>query len=250
MSVIHFIGGEKGGVGKSVFARLLSQYLIDHDRKFVALDADQSHPTLTRYYADYTEPIHLDVFESADAIMESAIEEDRHVLIDLPAQSQRFLDRWIDEGGVLEISEESDVRLVYWYIVDDGRDSANLLGAFLDKYQSGFHCVVVKNLGRGQAFHDIDALPHFAGDNGPAPRVTTLPALHPQTMRKIDKLTLSFWAAAHLKSDPTGERLGLMERQRARVWLKKANAMIDGVMSGNCLNTPSDSIVRPFSLIR
>lgn len=29
MSMIHFVGGEKGGVGKSVLARLLSQYFLD-----------------------------------------------------------------------------------------------------------------------------------------------------------------------------------------------------------------------------
>jgi len=29
MSKVHFVGGEKGGVGKSVVARLLCQYCID-----------------------------------------------------------------------------------------------------------------------------------------------------------------------------------------------------------------------------
>ncbi len=29
MNKIHLIGGEKGGVGKSVVARVLAQYLID-----------------------------------------------------------------------------------------------------------------------------------------------------------------------------------------------------------------------------
>ena len=31
MSRVHFIGGEKGGVGKSVVSRVLSQYFIDHE---------------------------------------------------------------------------------------------------------------------------------------------------------------------------------------------------------------------------
>jgi cellulose biosynthesis protein BcsQ len=30
MTNIHLIGGEKGGVGKSVVARLLAQYFIDN----------------------------------------------------------------------------------------------------------------------------------------------------------------------------------------------------------------------------
>ena len=75
MSMIHFIGGEKGGVGKSVFARLLSQYFIDNAIPYYGLDADRSHPSLTRYYKAFTEPIDLDHFESTDKIMELALEE-------------------------------------------------------------------------------------------------------------------------------------------------------------------------------
>ena len=50
MSTIHFIGGEKGGVGKSVFARLLSQYFIDNNLPYIGIDADRSHATLTRSF--------------------------------------------------------------------------------------------------------------------------------------------------------------------------------------------------------
>ena len=46
MSSIHFIGGEKGGVGKSLFARVLAQYLIDHELPLAAFDSDQSHLSL------------------------------------------------------------------------------------------------------------------------------------------------------------------------------------------------------------
>ena len=43
MSTIHFVGGEKGGVGKSVVARLLAQYMIDHNLPFIGFDTDKSH---------------------------------------------------------------------------------------------------------------------------------------------------------------------------------------------------------------
>ena len=56
MSTIHFIGGEKGGVGKSVVARLCAQYCIDREIPFVAADADGSHGALLRFYSDYTQP--------------------------------------------------------------------------------------------------------------------------------------------------------------------------------------------------
>jgi MinD-like ATPase involved in chromosome partitioning or flagellar assembly len=91
MSTIHFVGGEKGGVGKSVVSRLLSQYCLDNKMMYAGLDADQSHSTLSRFYPEYTQAIDLDHFESADRIMELAIEQDVQVVVDLPAQSERFL---------------------------------------------------------------------------------------------------------------------------------------------------------------
>ena len=89
MSTIHFIGGEKGGVGKSVVARLCAQYFIDRALPFLALDADGSHGALLRHYADYTHPVDLERSESVDEIITLATETDRRVLVDLPSQSDR-----------------------------------------------------------------------------------------------------------------------------------------------------------------
>ena len=90
MSTIHFIGGEKGGVGKSVVSRLCAQYCIDRAIPFAAADADGSHGALMRFYADYARPIDLTDFASADQILELATEQERRVLVDLPAQSDRW----------------------------------------------------------------------------------------------------------------------------------------------------------------
>ena len=101
MSTIHFIGGEKGGVGKSVVSRLVAQYCIDHAFPFVALDADGSHGSLSRYYAEYSRPVDLAKSTSADEIFELATETDRRVIVDLPAQSDRLLAGWLAEAGIL-----------------------------------------------------------------------------------------------------------------------------------------------------
>ena len=50
MSELHLIGGEKGGVGKSVVARLLAQYWLDSSKPFVGFDTDRSHGALLRHY--------------------------------------------------------------------------------------------------------------------------------------------------------------------------------------------------------
>ncbi|WP_417221966.1 mobilization protein MobD [Amphritea sp.] len=244
MSTIHFVGGEKGGVGKSVLSRLLSQYFLDKSQPYVGLDADQSHPTLSRYYLDYTRTINLDHFESIDQIMELALEDDCNVLIDLPAQSERFLDRWIEENGVIDMCQEMGIKLVYWYAVDSGPDSVNLLENFLNKYSHQLDVIVAKNQGRGTDFSNIEALSQLQQsylsptnstdfDNGVQSQPIQqfyIPALHTPTMQKIEKLGLSFWAAANLK-DNEQPHLGLMERQRSRVWVNKIQQTLDNLIS-------------------
>jgi cellulose biosynthesis protein BcsQ len=59
-SVIHFIGGEKGGVGKSLVARLLAQQFIDNNMPFAGFDTDRSHGALLRFYGDYAQPAWVD----------------------------------------------------------------------------------------------------------------------------------------------------------------------------------------------
>lgn len=234
MSHIHFVGGEKGGVGKSVFSRLLSQYFLDRSITYSALDADQSHASLTRHYEDYTQPLNLDEFESIDQVVEIALEDNHQVLIDLPAQSQRFLDRWMDESDVLEVCEEAGIGMTFWYLVDDGRDSVQLLSNFLTNYGDQLDCVIVKNKGRGDDFTAVESLAISTGNAGNKLLQIEFPALHPATMRKIDKLNFSFWAASNIKEGE--DHLSLMQRQRTKVWMKKAYAAFDEILIGSVPN--------------
>ena len=57
MTRVHFIGGEKGGVGKSVVSRVLSQYFIDRQIPFLGFDTDRSHGSLLRFYAGFASPV-------------------------------------------------------------------------------------------------------------------------------------------------------------------------------------------------
>ena len=109
MSTVHLVGGEKGGVGKSVVARLLSQLFIDRGLAFAALDADQSHGALRRSYAEFTQSVDLERLESADQILDRALGAERRVVVDLPAQSHRALRRWIDATDLLTYAREMGV---------------------------------------------------------------------------------------------------------------------------------------------
>lgn len=222
MSNIHFVGGEKGGVGKSVFARLLAQYHIDRELPFCAFDTDRSHGALLRFYGDYTVPVSLDAFESADLVVETALEQPRDVIVDLAAQTTTPLFRWIDDNDLISLAADEGIGLVFWQMMDDGADSIALLRGMLERRDGREHLVAVRNFGRGGDFNRFDSSPELADAEQAGVLLMDLPALHQATMRKVDHQAASFWAAANNR-----EEMGLMERQRVKVWLRKAYASLD-----------------------
>jgi hypothetical protein len=225
MSEIHFVGGEKGGVGKSVFARLLCQYCIDKSQPFAAIDADISHGALLRYYSDYAQAVDLEVFESADQIMDRALGAERRVLVDLPAQSSRLLQRWFSSGAVLDFAREMGVKLYFWHVSDGGFDSINELQRNLSELGDSLQLIVVKNLGRSADFSQFDESEVVKQMYINGGRVIELPALHATTMYKIDRKGSSFWSAAH--SDDGEYSLLPKERQRTRLWLTQAYGQVE-----------------------
>jgi len=229
MSRIHFVGGEKGGVGKSVLARLLAQYYIDRKLPFRAFDGDLSHGALVRYYSEFSSQVDISRFESADQIAETAAESGHDVIVDLAAQAARALDRWMGETGLAELGAELGIDITLWHVMDDGTDSVRLLGEVLGTYGERPDYVLVRNLGRGSDFSLFEGSEEKARALALGAQVMDLPSLHAPTMRKIDRTGASLWAAANNKNPKVGPALGLLERQRVRVWLNKAYGELDRV---------------------
>ena len=222
MTKLHFIGGEKGGVGKSVVARLLAQYFIDAPMPFLGFDTDKSHGSLLRFYADYASPVVVDQYESLDRIVEAAVENPlRRILVDLAAQTHEFLVRWIEESGLLEASAELDLQLTYWHVMDSGRDSVDLLRRLLDRFGSRIGLVVVLNEVRGDNFEIFEQSGERARAESLGAKSISIRHLPDTTMQKLDARSTSFWAAAH-GADKAATGIGLMERQRIKVWLGRA----------------------------
>lgn len=227
MNEIHLIGGEKGGVGKSVVARVLAQYLIDRHIPFLGFDTDRSHGSLLRFYPEHTSPVAVDSYESLDAIVEAAAAQpDKRVLVDLAAQSHAPLAKWMDESGVLEMADELLISFCYWHVLDAGQDSVDLLKQLLDRFGERLNYVLVLNQLRGDQFGILDAsgqreraLAHYA-------QIITLKRLPEGLMNQIDADSASFWAAQQ-KSVTEAKGLGLLERQRVKHWLRGAYEQID-----------------------
>ena len=229
MSSLNFIGGEKGGVGKSVVARVLSQYFIDKNALFTGFDSDRSHTSFMRFYEDFASPVVVDSFESLDLIA-AALEKSfsgttQSVIVDLAAQTALPLARWVKDSDVLAVMADMGVAVNFWHVADAGKDSVDLLDKLIDTFGAGPNYVIVKNLGRGSDFSQLEHSPALAKALQLGARVVSLGLLQEASMRKIDRQNASFWSALN---HPTGaDALGLLERQRVKNWLKKTYETFD-----------------------
>lgn len=222
MSYIHFIGGEKGGVGKSLVARVLAQYFVDRSIPFTGFDTDKSHGALLRFYADFAAPAVLDRHDSLDPIIELALEDpQRRILVDLAAQTQQSLGKWLDDAEVIELAQEHGLTLTWWHVMDAGRDSVDLLRQWLDQFGGRIKLVIVLNEVRGDRFEILEASGELARAKALGASVISLRRLPDTTMQKIDQHGVSFWAAVN-HADRAASGLGLLERQRVKVWLNRA----------------------------
>lgn len=226
MTNIHLIGGEKGGVGKSLVSRLLAQYLIDNTIPFLGFDSDRSHGALLRFYAGYASPVLIDSYESLDAIVEAAAAvPDRRILVDLAAQTQERLTQWMEESQLLEVASELSLNIRYWHVMDAGKDSVDLLKRLLDRHGNRLNYVIVLNEVRGDDFRILDMSGEKERALALGAVIVNIKRLHEVSMIKIDASSASFWAVAN-KSDADTSGLGLLERQRVKSWLKHSFAQI------------------------
>ena len=229
MAHIHFIGGEKGGVGKSLTARLLAQYMIDREIAFLGFDTDRSHGALMRFYSGYASAVVMDHYEALDVIVEAASEQpERRILVDLAAQTHEPLVKWIDDAGVLNMADEMGMTIHYWHVMDSGKDSVDLLGKLLDRFGTGLKYVLVRNQIRGNDFAVLEqsGLQQRALEMGA--KIVSIRRLHEGVMQKIDAGSSSFWKAKNA-NEPSGGGLGLMDRQRVKMWLRDVYREIDDV---------------------
>ena len=226
MANIHLIGGEKGGVGKSLMARVLAQYMIDREIPFLGFDTDRSHGALMRFYSGYASPVVVDRYEALDAIVEAAVEQpERSVLVDLAAQTHDPLVKWMDDAGVLNLADEMGLSICYWHVMDSGKDSVDLLRKLLDRFGTGLRYTLVRNQIRGNDFSVLELSGEQARAQGLGAKIVSIKRLHDGVINKIDAASSSFWNAKN--PDGNAASLGLMDRQRVKMWLRDLYREID-----------------------
>lgn len=229
MSELIFVGGEKGGVGKSMCAKTLCQFHFDRGIPFTLVELDRSNPDCIRCYKDGSAKLGIlsegEKYEDAGNILFNAALEQR-TIANLPAQVLPALKQWIANNSIFELAEEAGVGLYHLHVSDAGFDSLSLFVRYVKTFDTQLHHVFVKNLGRADDWsplsedtelqtliseHQIPVieLPKFVGN---------------RDRNLLDQLSLSFGKGREY------EGFDVISRQRIKTYLKNAYKAFDQLL--------------------
>jgi hypothetical protein len=173
------VTGDKGGVGKSTFARALVQAYLDTHQDFVAFDADMSNPQIKRFYESDCTVFPLDIFTRGEAdlflenlktLIEPIKNKEGEIqspgkslfLLELPPQSMKMFREFACEMNFFEIADKNlDLRVTMATVISRTRDSVNQLLHLYDFCKGEVDYVIVKNLffGKLDGFERYDTSP-------------------------------------------------------------------------------------------
>lgn len=227
MSSIHFVGGEKGGVGKSFFAKTLVQWHLDNNVPLLVYEGDRSNPDVMRCYkstitckaAIYSEGERYE--DKANDVYNSAIK--KRVVVNLPAQVMKPVSDWIFNNELFEIAQEDGVKFYQWFVSDGGYDSINLFKKTLSTFSDGMTHLFVQNYGRTDdwsGIEDDEELQEMMENYNVM--VLGFPKLIGAADRnRIDRESLTFGTAREWK------KFGSISRQRVKRFLREAYEEIE-----------------------
>lgn len=232
MPCLHFVGGRKGGVGKSMFASLLIAYADQNWKDFVIAECDRVNPDVARAHKGYQKRSILAYFSEderkrskADALFAEA--RTVPVIANLPAQVHEAMKGWFIQDALYEIAQGEGVTFRHWYVSNGGYDSVRLFSKTVRDLGEWVPHVFVRNWGLCDDWErskDDDAHKEFLA----TVNEFEVPVID---MPKIPYLERNFLEAHQIPFNEAvaHEGLSVVSRQRIRNALRHAFTEIEKV---------------------
>jgi hypothetical protein len=152
---IYYVGGSKGGVGKSKLAFALIDYLKERGHSVLLLETDSANPDVWKAHQPHEspslvcKPVNLDAAEGWIELVNHCEAFPGHIaVINSAARSNAGMERY---GATLkETLEELQRELVAFWIINRQLDSVELLRSFLTVFPEAL-VHVCRNLYFGEA---------------------------------------------------------------------------------------------------
>jgi hypothetical protein len=199
-SRIYWIGGSKGGVGKSMMTVVILDYLLEQGEKVLLVECDTSNPDVWKAYSNEMEGELIDLNEADGWIRLVNLcdaNRSRVVVVHTAARNNDGVSQY---GRTLETSlDELEAKLVAFWMINRQRDSLELLADFMEAMPKT-HVHVVRNgyfgdEGKFELYNRSDVRKSVEARGG---RSVTLPDLADRVADDIysQRLTLSHAAEA------------------------------------------------------
>lgn len=144
MAIIHFVDGEKGGVGKSLFTRVLVQYFCDRDLSFELIDADPKKDVfLTCGGKSIIFSEAEDHFYDADELFALALKQT--IIVNLPSNISEALNGWIERNQILKLGYKHQIKLVKWFVSTGQHESIDEVVTSLNYWKENIPHIIVRN---------------------------------------------------------------------------------------------------------
>ncbi|WP_068819136.1 hypothetical protein [Phormidesmis priestleyi] len=217
MARVHFIDGDKGGVGKTFCCRTLIQYFLDRGIDFTPIESDRYNPDVATRYADLE--FEFAIFSDderqtrADEIIEFA--KLKPVIISLPSQVGKPLNLWLDDA--IDSAAKHKIQFVRWFVSSGAYESLELLHLALKEHGANMPFVLVRNYGVGEEWDitQIDGLTELMAKL--KVREIDFPKLPLQERNLLDRNNLTLGA---VRTSDTFKSLSV-SRDRVEKFLKK-----------------------------
>jgi hypothetical protein len=226
---IHLVDGEKGGVGKSMFTRVLVEFNQKYDLLYTLIDGDFQNPDVQQRYPEYEAKVVALVedeekFFDIDIIFETAL--NMPVIVNLPARSYGIINKWIDEADLIspDFKEKSGVDICKWFLCGGTADSIEMFVDSFNYFEGQLKHVLVRNFGvckdwsHMQGHQEILQLIH----KHQIP-IVDFPQLSSRERKFIDTKRLSFQQAMKQPD------FHLISQQRLHTFLEESYKLIENV---------------------
>ncbi len=194
MNTVHIFVQSKGGVGKTVAATSLTEYLAEKKDNILAIDLDQSTPTFSHFGA-----LHVQHFDLKDEngvvdptrftpIANLALEHDGDVVIDIGASTYTNFVSYLLETSLLDVFRDAGRNVLIHIPVAGGdnlQDTANSFADLADLDQMGQQIVVWRNGHFGKVEYKgvpLDAMPAYKANAHKIVGIIELKRLPPATL--------------------------------------------------------------------
>lgn len=223
-----FVHGDKGGVGKSVTAQAIADFLHEQGEKVAIIDADTQNPDVERMFNSKLPSIRISLRNEdgwMDVINFMMKNPGHNVVMNTPAGIGENIKTEIPMLAAFLAKEDVNMDLELWWVMNLRHDSVNLLDRAISEYGKYFaRTRVVCNMHFGEQHKFIlwNESPMRAKLENSGGMTIYLPAIHVRVTNKLfdPQKIMPFSEAFDLV---TGESIGFehSERFKLEYWYRE-----------------------------